>query len=53
MDRTLSGPSTPGPSGPGRDYNEEVLHIPQSSSITGTSLSDYFVTYAEHSLGES
>ena len=32
---TLSGATTPGQSGPGSDGNKEVLHIPQSSSITG------------------
>ena len=34
----LSGATTPGQSGPGSDCNEEVLHITQSSIITGTSL---------------
>ena len=34
IDRTLSGATTLGPSGPGRDGNEGVLHILQSSSIT-------------------
>ena len=43
LDRTLSGPPTPGQSRPGRDGNEEVLQIPQSSSITGTSPSDSFI----------
>ena len=36
IDRTLSGATTPGQSGPGSDGNEGVLHIPQSSSITGS-----------------
>ena len=49
---TLSGATTPGQSGPGNDGNEGVLRIPQSSSITGTSPSDYFVTYPGHSLKE-
>ena len=42
IDRTLSGATTPNQSGPGSDGNEEVLHIPLSSSITGTSPSDCF-----------
>ena len=35
---------------PGNDGNEWVLHIPQSSCITGISLSDSLVSYPEHSL---
>ena len=46
IDMTLSGATTPGQIGPGRDGNEEVLCIPQSSCIIGTSSSG-------HSLGES
>ena len=53
IDRTLSGATTPGQSGPGSDGNEGVLRIPQSSSISGASLSDCFVSYLGHSLGES
>ena len=34
IDRTLSGATTLGQSGPGSDDNEWVLCIPQSSSIT-------------------
>ena len=37
IDRTLSGATTLGQSGPGTDGNEEVLCIPQSSSITRAS----------------
>ena len=37
MDRTLSGATTPGQSGPGSNGNEGLLGIPQSSSITGAS----------------
>ena len=37
---TLSGATTHSQSGPGSDGNEGVLHIPQSSSITGASTSD-------------
>ena len=47
----LSGATTPGQSGPGSDGNEGVLHIPQSSSIAGTSPSDCLVSYSGHSLG--
>ena len=46
----ISGATTPGKSGPGSDGNEGVPHIPQSSYITGTSLSDYLVSYLGHSL---
>ena len=35
IDRALSRATTPGQSGPGSDSNEEVLRIPQSSSVTG------------------
>ena len=51
IDRALSGATTPGQSGPGSDDNEGVLHIPQSSSIAGTSPSDCLVSYPGHSLG--
>ena len=50
LDRTLSGATTPGQSGPGSDGNEEVLRIPQSSSIIGTSPSDSLVSYPGHLL---
>ena len=50
IDRTLSGATTPGQSGPGSDGNEGVLRIRQSSSINGTSPSDCLVSYPEHSL---
>ena len=46
--RTLSGTTTPGQSGPGSDGNEKVLHILQSTSITETSPSDCLVSYPEH-----
>ena len=45
IDRPLSGATTPSQSGPGSDGNEGVLSITQSSSITGTSASDCFVSY--------
>ena len=41
IDRILSGATTQGQSGPRNDGNEEVLRIPQISSITGTSSSDF------------
>ena len=40
VDMTLSDATSLGQSGPGSDGNERVLHIPQSSSITGASPSD-------------
>ena len=40
IDETL-----PGYSGPGSNSNKRVLHIPQSSCITGTSSSDCLVSY--------
>ena len=49
----LSGATTPSQSGPGSDGNEGVLHISQSSSITGTSLLDCLVSYPGHSFGGS
>ena len=39
---------TPGLSETGSDGNEGVLHIPQSSSITGTSQSDCLVSYPRY-----
>ena len=53
IDRTLSGATTPGQNGPGSDGNEGLLLIPQSFSISGTSLSYCLVSYPGHSLGES
>ena len=50
IDRALSGANTLGQSEPGSDGNEGVFHIPQSSSITGTSPSDCLVSYPGHSL---
>ena len=51
-DRTLSGDTTPGQSGPGNDGNKKVLCIPQSSSITGASPSYCLVSLSGHSLEE-
>ena len=53
IDRTLSGATTPGQSGPGSDGNEGMLRIPQSSNLTGTSPWDCLVSYLGLSLGES
>ena len=49
-DRTVSGATTPGQSGPRSHDNEMALRILQSSSITGASLSDCLVSYLGHSL---
>ena len=43
IDCTLLGSTNPRLSGPGSEGNERVLHIPQSSSITETSLSECLV----------
>ena len=40
-------------SGSGSNGNEGALHIPQSSSITGTSSSNCLVSYPGRSLGET
>ena len=53
MYRTISGATTPGQSEPGSDGSKGVLHIPQSSSITDATPSDYLLSYLGHSLGES
>ena len=45
IDRTLSDATTPRQSGPGNDDYGEVLRIPQSSSMTAASPSDYLVSY--------
>ena len=42
---------TLGQSEPGSNYKEEVLYIPQSSSITEASLSASLMSYTGHSLG--
>ena len=51
IDRTLSGASTPGQSGPGSNSNEGVLHFPQIWKAEA-SPSDCFVSLSGHSLGE-
>ena len=53
IDMILSSATTPGQSGPESNGNEGVHHIPQSSSITGNTLSDCLVSYPVHLLGES
>ena len=52
IDRTLTGATKPGYSGPESNGNEGVLHIPQSSSISGASPSDCLVSYLGHLLEE-
>ena len=46
----LSGATTPGQSRPESDGNDRVLRIPQSSSITGASPSNFFVSYPGYLL---
>ena len=51
INRTLSGVTTLGQSGPGNDGKEGLLCISQSFSNTGTSPSDSLVSYSEmHSV---
>ena len=50
IDRTLSGVTIPSQSEPGSDGNERILHITQSSSITGASATECFMSSTEHSL---
>ena len=50
IDRTLSGATTPGQSRPESDGNKEVLCIPQSSSITRASPSDYCLCHMQDTL---
>ena len=52
IDRTLSGATTLGHSGPGSDDNKGVLCIPQSW-VTEASPSDCLVSYPGHLLGKS
>ena len=51
IDRILSGATTPGQNGFRGVGNEEVLCIPQSSSITGATTSDGFMSYPGHTFG--
>ena len=48
IDRTLSGTTNTSQREPGNDENEGVLHIPPSSSITGTTPSDVLVPLPGH-----
>ena len=50
IDQTLSGATTSGQSGLGSNGNDGVLHIPQSSNISGASTADCLVLYPRHSL---
>ena len=50
MNSALSGATILAQSVPESDGNKGVPHIPQNSSITGTSPSDCLVSYAGHSL---
>ena len=51
IDRTLSGATTPGQSGPGSNSNKKVLHIPQGSRPKA-SLSGCFVFISRTQVGE-
>ena len=51
IDRALSGTTISGQSGPGSNGNEGVLHIPQTSSIIGTSPSGRLVSHPGLSWG--
>ena len=52
FDRTQSGATTLDQRGTRSDSNKEVLQIPQSSSITGASLSYCLLSYTGHLLRE-
>ena len=51
IDRALSGATTQGQIGFGTNGNKGAFCIPQSSSITGVSPSDYLVSYPGNSGG--
>ena len=53
IDRTLSSATTLGQSRSGNNGNKGLVCIPQSSSITGASLSGCLVLYPGHLLGKS
>ena len=53
IERALSGATTSSQNGPGSDGKKEVLHIPQSTSISGTSPTDCLVSCTGYSLGGS
>ena len=50
IDRTLSGTTTSGQSGPGSNGNEGVLHVPQSFKI-GALPSNFLMSYPRYLLG--
>ena len=52
IDRTLSGATTLGQSGPRSDGSKEILRIPQNVSLTWASPSDCLMSYPGHSLGK-
>ena len=52
IDRTLSNSTTRRQNGPESEGNKWVLHISQSSRITGASPSDCLVSYQGQSLGK-
>ena len=52
IDRTLFAATSPSMSEPGSSGNERVLCIPQSSSITGVSVSEWLMSCTGHSLWE-
>ena len=52
IDRTLLGHTYSAKNGPRGDDNKGILHTPQSSRITGASLSDCLVSYSGYSLLE-
>ena len=52
IERTLSGTTILGQSRSGSNGNEEVLRIPQCSSITEASPSDCLVSYQDTRLGK-
>ena len=51
IDKTLSGATTPGQSAPESDSNEGILCIPQNSSITEVSPSNYFSVISRTFVG--
>ena len=53
IDKTVSGATTTGQSGPESDCNEGVFRILQSPRITGASPSDRLASYPGHIVGGS
>ena len=52
LDRTLSGATTQGQSGPGSDGNKGILHIPLNSRITRPPPSDCFCVKSRTLIAE-